>query len=83
MTEKIAIGALLVFLINIPFGYWRAKEVKKSFKWFLYIHLPIPLVIAIRLILEIGFAIYSYPIFIFAFFLGQLTGGIIHKIYRK
>lgn len=71
---KIALVALLVFLINLPFGALRAKERKYSFKWFLYIHLPIPFVILLRIYSEIGFALYTYPILIAAFFGGQLVG---------
>lgn len=40
---RFVLVALLVFLINIPFGVLRGKQKRFSFKWFLYIHLPIPL----------------------------------------
>jgi len=71
---KIALVALLVFIINLPFGALRARERKYSFKWFLYIHLPIPLVVFLRIYSDIGFALYTYPILIAAFFGGQLAG---------
>jgi hypothetical protein len=67
--------ALLVFLVNIPFGYWRASVPKKSKQWFLAIHIPVPIVIALRLVSGIGFALWSYPLMVGAFFLGQLAGG--------
>lgn len=66
--------AILVFLINIPFGYWRTNERKFSFKWFLLIHAPVPLVIFLRYYSEIGFEFYTYPILIVAFFTGQFIG---------
>lgn len=72
---KVAIVALLVFLVNIPFGIWRAKQIKKSPKWFLAIHLPIPIVIFLRIYSGMGFQLYTYPILVTAFFLGQLLGG--------
>ncbi len=75
---KVAIVALLVFLVNIPFGIWRAKQVKKSPKWFLAIHLPIPIVIFLRIYSGMGFQLYTYPIMITAFFLGQYLGGKIN-----
>lgn len=71
---KIALLALLVFLVNLPFGALRARQRKYSFRWFLYIHLPIPLVVLLRIYSEIGFALYTYPVLIAAFFLGQFAG---------
>ena len=32
--------ALVVFLLNIPFGYWRANVRKFSLQWGLAIHIP-------------------------------------------
>jgi len=71
---KIVLVALLVFLINLPFGALRGREKKYSFKWFLYIHLPIPFVVLLRIYSDIGFALYTYPILIAAFFGGQMIG---------
>jgi len=71
---KIVLVALLVFLINLPFGALRGREKKYSFKWFLYIHLPIPFVVLLRIYSDIGFALYTYPILIGAFFGGQMIG---------
>ncbi len=75
---KIAIVALLVYIVNIPFGIWRAKQIKKSPKWFLAIHLPIPIVIFLRIYSGMGFQLWTYPVLVGAFFLGQLTGGKIN-----
>ena len=72
---KVALVALLVFLVNVPFGIWRAKQATKSPKWFLAIHLPIPIVIFLRIYSGMGFQLYTYPILVTAFFLGQLLGG--------
>lgn len=80
---KIALVALLVFIINLPFGALRARERKYSFKWFLYIHLPIPAVIFLRFYSEIGFALYTYPILIAAFFGGQFAGRKLFPLKRK
>ncbi len=76
---KIAIVTLLVYLINIPFGLWRAKQVKKSPKWFLAIHLPIPAVIFLRIYSGMGFQLWTYPLLVGAFFLGQYTGGKLNR----
>ena len=70
------------FLINIPFGYWRANVKRFSLEWFLSIHIPIPFIILVRIYTGIGFEFITYPIMIIAFFLGQLAGFKIYS-YRK
>ena len=76
------LAACLDFIINIPFGYWRANVKRFSLPWFLSIHIPIPFIILIRLYTGIGFEFIAYPIMIIAFFLGQFTGLKIYS-YRK
>ncbi len=79
MNINLIIAAILVFILNLPFGYWRAHLRKMSFWWFASIHIPIPFVVWIRYGFDIGFALYSYPIFIVAFFSGQYLGGFIKR----
>lgn len=67
--------AALVFLVNLPFGYWRSREEKFSRQWILAIHLPVPLVIALRVFSGLGWQLISFPVLIAAFFLGQFCGG--------
>jgi hypothetical protein len=67
--------AFLVFLVNLPFGYWRAGTMKFSRPWFLAVHLPVPLVIALRLVSGLGFQLATFPVMVGAFFAGQLVGG--------
>ena len=74
--------ALLVFLINLPFGYWRASVRKLSPQWFLAVHLPVPLVIALRVFSGLGFKLISFPVIIGAFFLGQFVGGRVRNIIQ-
>lgn len=76
---KLLLIGLLVFILNIPFGYWRANVKRFSTQWFLAIHIAVILVIALRLISHIGFAWYTYLVLVSAFFLGQQVGGIILK----
>ena len=75
----VLIVSIIVFIINIPFGYWRASEKKFSLNWFLSIHVPIPFVILLRIYSNIGFAFYTYPIIVFSFFAGQFLGKILYK----
>lgn len=82
MPELIFIG-LVVYAINIPFGYWRANVKAFSLQWFLAIHIPVPVIIALRIESGIGFAWYTYVFLVAAFFLGQKTGSaIIVRVQR-
>ncbi len=74
MGKLIAIS-FAVFLLNVPFGYWRKNVSKFSTQWFLAIHIPVPVIIALRLTTGIGFAWYTYLFLVAAFFLGQLSGS--------
>jgi hypothetical protein len=68
----------MVFVLNLPFGYWRASVRKFSVPWILAIHLPVPLVIALRIISGLGWRLMTFPLVVGAFFAGQTVGG---KIY--
>ena len=70
-----AIVALFAFtlLLNLPFGYARARTRKYSFRWFLYIHAPIPFIFIARTFSHIQ--IIYIPIFVIAAVIGQILGG--------
>jgi len=72
------ITIILVFIINIPFGYWRNHVKKISLQWILAVHLPVPFIIILRLIFHLGFVWYTYLFLIASFFLGQKLGGILN-----
>jgi len=59
MTRLVLI-CIIVFIINIPFGYWRSNVKTFSLQWFLAIHIPVIIVIALRIFSELGFAWYTY-----------------------
>ena len=71
---KLLLIAIIVYLLNIPFGYWRTNVKKFSLQWILAIHVPVPLVILLRIYGDLGFELYTYPIIVGAFFLGQFSG---------
>jgi len=75
--------AAIVFLFNIPFGYWRANVRKFSLQWALSIHIPVPFVVAIRILSNIGFKFFTFPVIIAAFFGGQFVGGRIFLYLKK
>jgi hypothetical protein len=62
-----------VYLLNLPFGYWRRKTKKFSKEWVVAIHLPVPAVFLMRVLT--GVPLSHLPVFILAFFLGQFSGG--------
>lgn len=69
----VAMISIITFVLNIFFGYFRAREKKFSFKWFLCIHLPIPLVAFARLYAGLDYAV--IPLFLIAAVAGQIIGG--------
>jgi hypothetical protein len=72
--------ALGVFVLNLPFGYWRASEQKFSSRWFLSVHAPVPFVVALRLLSGLGWQLITFPLMFGAFFGGQLFGArIFHQ----
>ena len=70
-----AILALFVFtlLLNLPFGYARAKSKKYSLRWFLYIHVPIPIIFIARTFSHIQMK--YIPVLVVAAVIGQVLGG--------
>jgi uncharacterized membrane protein AbrB (regulator of aidB expression) len=82
--SHILIVALLTFLINIPFGYWRAKTKKLSKEWFLAVHLPVPLIVLFRITFGVHLNIPTFVVFVISFFIGQRVGIILnHYVERK
>ena len=73
MLTKIILVLLATFIVNLPFGWWRQGFRKFSLPWWIAIHLPIPLVIALRITLKIPYA--TVPLVIAAAVLGQAVGG--------
>ena len=76
LNEFIMIVAGIViaaFILNVPFGYLRGKEKKFSFKWFLYIHLPIPFIFLLRRYAGVTF--HYIPIIIMGAVIGQIVGA--------
>jgi len=75
LKMKLLVGSILVLMLNLPFGYWRARTKTFSAQWLLAIHLPVPLVVFIRIFGGIGFQFATYPLLAGSFFTGQWVGG--------
>lgn len=67
----------LTTAINLPFGFFRSKTNKYSFRWFLYIHLPIPLIYFMRTMLM--FKPIVIPLLLVAAIAGQIFGGKLNR----
>ncbi len=68
--------SILTFLLNLPFGFARARTRRFSFRWFLCIHVPIPVIFIIRNLSHIEMN--CIPLFAIAALSGQLLGGRLH-----
>lgn len=79
---KLLVVGLIVLLLNIPFGWWRAGVRKFSLPWILAIHLPVPFVIALRILSGLGFQLITFPVMIGCYFGGQFIGSRLRK-YKK
>ena len=72
---KLLLGSILIFAVNLPFGYWRVKTKRFSAPWVLAVHLPVPFVVAVRIIGGLGWQFVTFPILVGAYFSGQWVGG--------
>jgi len=75
--------AAAVLVVNLPFGFWRAGVPRFSRPWLLAVHVPVPIVVALRLLSGLGFQLYTFPVMIGAFFGGQLIGGTIRRLSTR
>lgn len=77
------IVSTVVVLLNIPFGYWRDNVKKLSWQWFLSIHIPVPVIIFLRIWLDLGWEWTTFPILVGAYFLGELLGAKWHRTWKR
>lgn len=64
-----------IFLINLPFGYWRAGVRKFSPAWFVAVHAAVPLIVLMRMGLGVEWRLATLPVFVVAYFAGQAAGA--------
>jgi hypothetical protein len=77
------IALAIIFLLNLPFGYWRGHVRPFSFPWILAVHLPVPLVIIVRILGGVGWHIKTFPLLAGAYFAGQYLGGSLYTQWKK
>jgi len=71
----------VALVLNIPLGFIRAPQKKFSFKWFLYIHLSIPLLLWMRIHFGVGFTIIPFEVILAV--MGQFIGSYIYKVSMR
>lgn len=64
---------IISFGLNVYLGIWRIKAKKFSLKWFIAIHITMPLIYMLRVSEGLGY--WSIPLFVASAVLGQLVGG--------
>lgn len=72
---------IIVFIINLPFGYLRSGSTKFSRRWMMAIHVPIPFVFLLRIFS--GFNWTVIPFMVLADVAGQMVGGKLTYFVRK
>jgi hypothetical protein len=74
--------AAIVLLLNLPFGFWRATTRPFTLGWILAVHTPVPLVVALRFAMGLGWRLATFPLLVGAFFTGQYIGGRIQHWWQ-
>jgi hypothetical protein len=78
--ERESIAVILAIVINLPFGAYRATVRRFSWRWFVCVHLPIPVVIVMRLSLGLGW--WFIPFTLASAVAGQLLGSLLFGLWR-
>ncbi len=68
------VGAV-IFVVNLPFGYWRSNTKPLTLVWALAVHLPVPFIVVLRLAAGLGWRLQYIIPMVLCFFAGQFTGG--------
>jgi hypothetical protein len=80
MSYRLLIVAAAVLTLNLPFGFWRAGTTRFTRSWILAVHVPVPFVVALRLLSGLGWQLVTFPVLIGAFFTGQFVGGRLRRL---
>ncbi|MEO2083192.1 MAG: hypothetical protein ABGX12_04105 [Desulfurobacteriaceae bacterium] len=75
--ETLITVIIATFFLNLPFGWLREGAKKFSPMWFLYVHFPIPFIIAMRIGLGIPWKF--APLLILVAVFGQFIGARIRR----
>jgi hypothetical protein len=79
----LATVAAATLALNLPFGFWRAGVRKFSPSWFVAVHGPVPMIVAMRFAAGLGWRLSTFPVLVGAFFGGQLLGGRVRAAIKS
>ena len=68
---------LIVFLMNLPFGYLRGNAARFSKQWMMAVHIPVPFVVLLRIFSGLNWTV--IPLLIVSDIAGQFAGGMLRK----
>ncbi len=77
---SLAILLSFAFVANLPLGFLRETTRKFSVRWFVYIHLSIPFIVALRMSTGLGWNI--IPFSVASAVAGQVIGSRIRRRSR-
>jgi hypothetical protein len=83
LHHSLLLVTVAVILLNLPFGFWRAGVKRFSRPWFLAVHIPVPLIIGLRIVSGIGWRLVTFPLLVGAFCAGQFVGGRLRFIRKR
>lgn len=72
---------LIVFLINLPFGYLRSKATRFSRQWMMAVHIPVPFILLLRILSGFGWTV--IPLLMLSDVAGQFAGGELRKLEAR
>jgi hypothetical protein len=75
----LVIVGLAILLVNLPFGFWRGGVAKFSPAWFAAVHVPVPIVVGIRLAAGVHWHLTTVPVLVGGYFGGQLVGARLRR----
>lgn len=78
---RIVVVLAAVLIVTLPFGFYRAYTRKFSWRWFVAIHLPVPLIFLARYESHLSYAF--IPFTSMAFAAGQILGGRLGRWWIK
>ncbi len=70
---------IAVFLINLPFGYWRFNAPRFSRQWLMAVHIPVPFIFLLRILSGLGWKI--IPLLILSDIAGQFAGERLRRLH--
>ena len=68
---------LMVFLVNLPFGYIRGNATRFSRQWMMAVHIPVPFVFLLRIFSGLNWTV--IPLLVLSDVAGKIAGGKLRK----